>query len=141
MEKVRDMKKHVTVVGALHIGFAILGLIGALATFLSINFAQSFVTGEDIPVKVLTAIKIFVPGLIAVVSLLSIVGGIGLFSYKEWARILIIVMSAINCLNVPIGTAKGVYSIWALLQDETIRMFKGEDPYASGQEEITKRTN
>ncbi len=141
MEQVRDMKKHVTVVGALHIGFAILGLIGALATFLAVNFAQSFVTGEDIPVKVLTAIKIFVPGLIAVVSLLSIVGGIGLFSYKEWARILIIVMSAINCLNVPIGTAKGVYSIWALLQDETIRLFKGEDPYAAAQEEITKRTN
>jgi len=141
MEKVRDMKKHVTVVGALHIGFAILGLIGALAIFLSINFAQTFVTGEDIPVKVLTAIKIFIPGLIAVVSLLSIIGGIGLFSYSEWARILIIVMSAINCLNVPIGTAKGVYSIWALLQDETIRLFKGEDPYAAGKEEITKRTN
>ena len=141
MEKVRDMKKHVTVVGALHIGLAILGLIGALAIFLSINFAQTFVTGEDIPVKVLTAIKIFIPGLIAVVSLLSIIGGIGLFSYSEWARILIIVMSAINCLNVPIGTAKGVYSIWALLQDETIRLFKGEDPYAAGKEEITKRTN
>ena len=141
MEKVRDMKKHVTVVGALHIGFAILGLIGALATYLSINFAQSFVVGEDIPVRVLTAIKIFVPGLITVVSLLSIVGGIGLFSYKEWARILIIVMSAINCLNVPIGTAKGVYSIWALLQDETIRLFKGEDPYTAEKEEVPKRTN
>ena len=141
MEKVRDMKKHVTVVGALHIGFAILGLIGALATYLSINFAQSFVSGEDIPVRVLTAIKIFVPGLITVVSLLSIVGGIGLLSYKEWARILIIVMSAINCLNVPIGTAKGVYSIWALLQDETIRLFKGEDPYTSEKEEVPKRTN
>ena len=141
MEKVRDMKKHVTVVGALHIGFAILGLIGALATYLSINFSQSFVVGEDIPVRVLTAIKIFVPGLITVVSLLSIVGGIGLFSYKEWARILIIVMSAINCLNVPIGTAKGVYSIWALLQDETIRLFKGEDPYTAEKEEVPKRTN
>ncbi|MBN1386889.1 MAG: hypothetical protein JW965_00485 [Bacteroidales bacterium] len=141
MEKVRDMRKHVTVVGALHIGFAILGLIGAVVVFLSINFAESFVEGEDIPVRVLTAIKILLPGLIAVVSLLSIIGGIGLFSFREWARILIIVMSAINCLNVPIGTAKGVYSIWALLQDETIRLFKGEDPYAAGQEEVTKRTN
>lgn len=141
MEKVRDMRKHVTFVGALHIGLAILGLIGALLVFLAINFAQSFVEGEDIPVRVLTAVKVFLPGLIAVVSLLSIIGGIGLFSYRQWARILIIVMSAINCLNVPIGTAKGVYSIWALLQDETIRLFKGENPYEEGQEEITKRTN
>jgi len=141
MEKVRNMKKHVTVVGTLHIVFAVLGLVGALVAFLSINFAQSFVEGEDIPVKVLSLIKVFVPSIIAVVSVGSIIGGIGLFSYKEWARILIIVMSAINCLNVPIGTAKGVYSIWALLQDETIRLFKGEDPYAEGEEEITKRTN
>lgn len=141
MEKVRDMRKHVTFVGALHIGLAILGLIGALLVFLAINFAQSFVEGEDIPVRVLTAVKVFLPGLIAVVSLLSIIGGIGLLSYRQWARILIIVMSAINCLNVPIGTAKGVYSIWALLQDETIRLFKGENPYEEGQEEITKRTN
>ena len=141
MEKVRDMRKHVTVVGALHIGFAILGLVGALVVFLSINFAQSFVEGEEIPVRVLSAVKVFLPGLMAVVSLLSIIGGIGLFSYRQWARILVIVMSAINCLNVPIGTAKGVYSIWALLQDETIRLFKGEDPYAEGQNEITKRTN
>ena len=28
------MKKHVTVVGAIHIGFGILGLIGAVAYFL-----------------------------------------------------------------------------------------------------------
>ncbi|HCC71997.1 MAG TPA: hypothetical protein DEQ09_12735 [Bacteroidales bacterium] len=139
MEKVRNMKKHVTVVGTLHIVFAILGLIGALVVFMSINFAQSFVAGEDIPLKVLTAIKIFVPAMIALVSILSIVGGIGLFSYSEWARILIIVMSAINCLNVPIGTAKGVYSIWTLLQDETIRMFRGEEPI--GSDKVTTRTN
>lgn len=135
------MKKHVTVVGALHIGFAVLGLIGALAVFLSLNFAQSFVEGEEIPVRVLSAIKISVPALIGVVSLLSIIGGIGLFSYRQWARILIIVMSAINCLNVPIGTAKGVYSMWALLQDETIRLFRGEDPLEAGSTKVTDRTN
>ena len=131
MEKVRDMKKHVTVVGTLHIVFAVLGLLGALTIFLALNFAQSFVEGEDIPETVLTAIKIILPGIITVVSLLSIIGGIGLFSYRQWARILIIVMSAINCLNIPIGTAKGVYSIWALLQDETIALFRGEDPGAA----------
>ncbi|MEA1886425.1 MAG: hypothetical protein U9N72_04375 [Bacteroidota bacterium] len=126
MEKVRNMRKHVTVVGALHIGFGILGIVGALIVFFSINFAQSFVEGEEIAVAVLTAVKIFLPALIGLISLLSVIGAIWLFSYKEWARILIIVMSAINCLNVPVGTAKGVYSIWALVQDDTIELFRGE---------------
>ena len=139
MEKARDMRKHITVVGTLHIVFAILGLIGALVAYIAINYAQSFVQGEDIPMTVLSAVKILVPLLIIVVSLPSIIGGIGLFSYRQWARILIIVMSAINCLNVPIGTAKGVYSIWALLQDDTIKLFRGEEP--GQQEEVTTRTN
>ncbi|MFO7755897.1 MAG: hypothetical protein R6V34_07940 [Bacteroidales bacterium] len=124
MEKVRDMRKHVSLVAGLHIGFAVLGLVGALVIFLSINFAQSFVQGEDIAESVLYAIKIIIPVLIALVSIFSIVGGIGLLSYHEWARVLLIVVSAINCLNVPIGTAKGVYSMWALLQDDTIKLFR-----------------
>lgn len=126
MEQVRDMRKHVTVVGALHIGFGIIGIIGALIIFLSVDFAQSFVQGEEVAITVLTAVKIILPALIGVISLLSVIGAIWLFSYRDWARILIIVMSAINCLNVPIGTAKGVYSIWALVQDDTIKLFKGE---------------
>jgi len=131
MEKVRDMRKHVTVVGALHIGFAILGLVGALVVFFSVNFAQSFVEGEEIAITVLTAVKVFIPILIGLISVMSIIGGIGLFSYKEWARILVIVMSAINCLNVPIGTAKGVYSLWALLQDDTIKLFREKETVAA----------
>ncbi|MFO7853530.1 MAG: hypothetical protein ACQERS_08345 [Bacteroidota bacterium] len=126
MEKVRDMRKHVTIVGALHIGFGILGIIGAVIIFLSVNFAQSFVQGEEVAITVLTAVKIILPALIGVISLLSVIGAIWLFSYRDWARILIIVMSAINCLNVPIGTAKGVYSIWALVQDDTIELFRRE---------------
>ncbi|MDZ7739265.1 MAG: hypothetical protein U5K32_09445 [Bacteroidales bacterium] len=126
MEKVRDMRKHVSLVAGLHIGFAVLGLVVALIIFLSINFAQSFVQGEDIAETVLFAVKIIIPSLIALISIFSIVGGIGILSYREWARILLIVVSAINCLNVPIGTAKGVYSMWALLQDDTIKLFREE---------------
>lgn len=123
MEKARDMKKHVTVVGALHIGFGILGLIGAVIAFFALNFASSFVEGIEVAEEVMMALAIFVPILLSITSILSIVGGIGLFSYNQWARIMVIVLSALSCLNIPIGTAKGVYSMWALLQDETVALF------------------
>jgi len=97
------------------------------------------VHGEEVAELVLTAVKVILPALIAIISVLSVIGGIGLLSYREWSRILIIVMSAINCLNVPIGTAKGIYSIWALLQDETIRLFQGDEEGAGA--EVTKHTN
>lgn len=130
MEKVRDMKKHVSVVGILHIVFAVLGLFVAVLILFGISIALSYVQGDEMAVAVLRTVMISLTTVISVVSVLSIIGGIGLFSYAEWARVLIIIMSAINCLNIPIGTAKGVYSIWVLLQDETIRLFKREESVA-----------
>lgn len=127
METKRDMKKHVTFVGALHIGFGILGIIIAVAILLLLNFAMSFVEDVYVAEEVMLALSIFVPSLVGITSLLSIIGGIGLFGYHNWARILVIVMSALNCLNIPIGTVKGVYSIWALLQDETIALFNQKE--------------
>ena len=123
MEKKRDMKKHVTFVAALHIGFGVLGIIGTVIIFLILNFAQSFVTDVEVAEMVMVVLKVVIPLLVGLGAILGIIGGIGLFSYRRWARILIIILSAINCLNVPIGTAKGVYSIWTLLQDETIELF------------------
>jgi hypothetical protein len=45
-------------------------------------------------------------------------------SYLSWARYLIIVVAALGCLNIPIGTLKGVYSLWVLLQDDTVKLFE-----------------
>ncbi len=117
------MKKHVTVVAALHIGFGILGLIAALAVFFGIHFARGFVNGDDVGRMVLGFLSVSLPLLIGFMSTLGLVGGIGLLSYQSWARYLVIVVAALGCLNIPIGTLKGVYSLWVLLQDETIKLF------------------
>ena len=121
----RSMKQHVSFVGALHIGFGILGLLGALTVFIIFNFAQGFaeVEAEALASEILS----FLGGTISLVIMffasLGIIGGIGLLSYKPWARILVMIVSAVNCLNIPIGTAKGVYSIWVLMQKETMELF------------------
>jgi mannitol-specific phosphotransferase system IIBC component len=120
------MKKHVTVVGAIHIGFGILGLIGAIAVFFALNFAKGFVDNEEVPTLVLGFLSLSLPLLIGFMSTLGLVGGIGLLTYKGWARYLIIVVAALGCLNIPIGTLKGVYSLWVLLQDETVKLFENK---------------
>jgi O-antigen/teichoic acid export membrane protein len=118
------MKKHVTVVGAIQIGFAILGLIGAVAVFFALSFARSQVGDDEVAGTVLRLLSISLPVLIGFMSTLGLVGGIGLFSYQSWARYLVIVVSALGCLNIPIGTLKGVYALWVLLQDDTIKLFE-----------------
>ena len=122
--KESKMKKHVTVVGAIHIGFGIIGLMVALGLFFVFNFAKGMVGNEDVPQVVLGFLAISLPLLVGFMSTLGLVGGIGLLSHQAWARYLVIVVAALGCLNIPIGTLKGVYSLWVLLQDDTIALFE-----------------
>ncbi len=118
------MKQHVSFVGALHLGFGIIGLLVALAIYLTFHFVFEFVEQEPIAQTILSFVGSTLSLIILFFSALGIIGGAGLFTYKPWARILVMIVSAINCLNVPIGTAKGVYSIWVLMQPETIELFE-----------------
>jgi uncharacterized membrane protein (DUF2068 family) len=118
------MRKHVTVVGAIHIGFGVLGLIMALGLFFVFNFAKGMVGDDEVPTMVLSFLSISIPLLVGFMSTLGLIGGIGLLAYKPWARFLVIVVAALGCLNIPIGTLKGVYSLWVLLQDDTIKLFE-----------------
>ena len=117
------MKKHVTFVAALHIGFSIIGIFGAFALFFILRFAGSFVEDVDVANTVLHFVGIFLPFVILLVSIIGLAGGIGLMGYKKWARILVLIISAVDCLNIPLGTLVGVYSIWALMQDESVKLF------------------
>ena len=121
------MKQHVSFVGALHIGFGLLGLAGALAIFFGFQFLYEFVQDEPMAEKVLSYVGNTLALIIIFFSSLGIIGGIGLFSFRPWARILVMIVSAMNCLNVPVGTAKGIYSIWVLMQPETIELFEGNN--------------
>jgi hypothetical protein len=127
MEKQRNMKQHVSLVGALHIGFGILGLVGALAIYFGFHFVFQFVEDEPIAQDVISYIGNAIALFLLFFSSLGIIGGIGLFTYRPWSRILVMIVSAMNCLNVPVGTAKGVYSIWVLMQPESIELFDASE--------------
>ena len=124
MEIKRNMRQHVSFVGALHIGFGLLGVAGALAIFFGFQFLFELVEDEPIAQDVLSFVGNSIGLILLFFSSLGVIGGIGLFSYRPWARILVMIVSALNCLNVPVGTAKGIYSLWVLMQPETIELFE-----------------
>ncbi len=61
--------------------------------------------------------------LIAVLAVPGIIAGVGLLKYRPWARILTIVLSALQLFSVPIGTAVGIYGLWTMLNNETEQLF------------------
>ncbi len=73
----------------------------------------------------------FVPGLLhgigfalSAISLVGLIAGWGLLSWKSWARTLSIVLGALSLLNLPFGTALGIYTLWVLLPESSEREYQ-----------------
>ena len=71
-------------------------------------------------------VPMFVHGLLRIVGMLflasaaiGIAAGWGLLERQPWARMLAIVVAFVNLLDMPFGTALGVYTLWVLLPAES----------------------
>lgn len=120
------MRQHVTVVGMLHIGFGVLGILAAIIVVVALigpGLIVNHLEGDAEPLTILTIIAVSVSLFLVVISLPGIVGGVGLLRLQPWARYLVMVLGVLNLVNIPIGTATGVYTIWVLMQEETEQLF------------------
>ena len=113
----RDVEKHVTVLGWLHIGLNLFMLfIGLVVFFILIGAGLLSADGEAM--SILAVVGTVVLGIMVVISIPGIIAGWGLLKRKSWARILALVIGVLSLMNIPFGTILGVYTLWALLLHE-----------------------
>ena len=62
-------------------------------------------------------------GFFLLLSIPELIGGIGLLKRRGWARILVLIIGILDLINIPIGTAIGIYTIWVLLNEKTAQLF------------------
>lgn len=117
------MEKHINVVAALQIGLSIFNLILAFVIFTVLKVVGVAVDDAN-ATPILSLIADILAIVFIVISIPGILAGIGLYKRKEWARILTLILSIIEIFSFPIGTAIGIYSIWALIQPEAIAEFE-----------------
>ena len=123
------MQTHVKVLGVLYLVVSAFSLLAALFLILAIGSAAGIVSvaadSQDaaIAIPVLGIAGTALGVMLLVLALPGLLTGWGLLTYRPWARILGIVLSALNLLNIPIGTALGIYGLWVLLSGETERLF------------------
>ena len=124
------MQQHVSILGVLYIIFGVLGILAAIACLALFGGAAGIVrmvapndpdAAVAIPILGVVGVALFV--LISLLSIPGLVVGIGLTKFRRWSRIGGLVLSGINLLNFPIGTALGVYGFWVLLSKETEVVF------------------
>jgi len=113
------MKKHIQIVAALHIALGALSLLGAIAVFVVFGIAGTIVgsQGEHQAAGILGIIAVALGIFLAALALPGIIGGWALFTGRSWGRPFILVVGALHLLNIPLGTALGIYTFWALLHE------------------------
>ncbi len=125
------MQLHVKVLGVLYLAVSAFFLIGAMFLILAAGGAAGIVGAAAEPDDAAIAIPIIgIAGtalamFLTVFALPGLVTGYGLLQRKPWARIVGIVLSAINLINIPIGTVIGLYGLWVLLSKDTEPLFDG----------------
>jgi len=116
------MDSHIKVVAWIHIAFGAIGVLtgGLLGGFGMLAGVFSGEEGGLLAGGIVGLVGMF----IAALSIPSLLGGWGLLSYRPWARVLVIVLSILNLMNIPFGTMIGGYSLWVLLNEQTQRIFQ-----------------
>lgn len=124
------MKQHVSILGVLYIAFAVFGLLVAILVLALLGGAAgvaAMVAQEEpeaaVAAPILAILAILVCGLLVFLSIPGLAVGIGLVKFKAWARVLGLVLSAVNLLNFPVGTALGAYGLWVLLNKDSEALF------------------
>ncbi|HHS13242.1 MAG TPA: hypothetical protein ENN03_05675 [bacterium] len=117
------MEKHITLAGTLHIVLGVLTALTSLVVF-TLLLGAGILSGEEEAVFVLSIVAAAVSGFLILRAIPEIIGGIGLLKHKPWARILTLVVSCFQLAEIPVGTALGGYSLWVLLNDETVAIFE-----------------
>ncbi len=124
------MKDHIKVIGILWVIFGVFSLFLALLAFLFFFGVAEIPNVDDVGPGVLRIIGLIASSFLAIIGLPQIIGGLGLIQNKEWARILMLVVSFISLPHVPFGTFLGVYTMVVLFNRETVALFQGSKPSA-----------
>jgi putative Mn2+ efflux pump MntP len=111
--------------GAIH-GLTLLGLLGLVLIF---KFAS--VAGELISATwMIAGIIVFVVLLFAV-GLLPLLVGFGFAKRRQWVKPLSIAVAIISLVNIPIGTALGIYTIKFFRTEAGVKLYGGQARAAS----------
>jgi hypothetical protein len=55
---------------------------------------------------------------------IGIAAGAGLLTQQPWARMLAIIFGAVSLIDIPFGTAIGIYTLWVLLPAESEQEYR-----------------
>jgi hypothetical protein len=112
---------HLRLLGILWIALSAFRLVPGLILLTMVDHGMFRQNGA--PPFVTSLVEGIAAGLL-VLALAGILTGWGLLSRQPWARMLAIVVGAVSLIDMPLGTALGIYTFWTLLPAESEQQYQ-----------------
>ena len=116
------MDRHVKILGVLNMVYGIVGALAAIIALVNFGGFQGIYAAFNEDILGLVAMILVAFQLLIAVP--CVVAGNQVRKLQDWARVMLIIISAINVLNVPFGTLIGAYGLWTLMTPETDPLFQ-----------------
>ena len=120
------IEDHLKIVAYIRIGIGSLFLVVAVFLF-SLLAIPGIASGELKDMAILSVLGVALALLPLALAVPNLIGARGLIKRRRWARILVLIASVPELFAFPVGTATGIYTIWTLMQKETVQLFT-DDP-------------
>ena len=130
------MRLHLNILAALHLLLSLFGLLVACLILVSTVAAGAFLgmqSTPDVPGwtgMLVGGVGTIVAIVFGVLALPGIALAYGLYKRRPWARPLGFLLGILNLIHFPFGTIVGAYTIWAMMQSETVMLLDQRAAYA-----------
>ncbi|MGE5245527.1 MAG: hypothetical protein ACM3SQ_14990 [Betaproteobacteria bacterium] len=122
------MSSHVDFVGVLFVVWGVLTVLIGLST-LALGVGAAAIISSTSPASPhfaagLTAAVFIVFAVISIVwGVAHAVVGVPVRRHRPWARLVALMLASVDLLLLPYGTALGIYALWALLREDSRKLF------------------
>lgn len=108
------MDLHTRLVAWLHIAFGLIGAFFMLFATLAAGGAVALADAPDLP-GFLLGLGMTAVVVLTILALAQAASGWALLQGRSWARVAVIVFGVLGLLQIPLGTALGLYTLWVLV--------------------------
>jgi len=116
------VRTHIKIVGIVNLLYSAIGVLAAAGVLLGGIFS-SLATLNPIVLIVGTVTSAMIAIVIGAISVFGLIAGFALLNHQQWARYVILFVSALRLFRWPWGTLFGGYSLWVLMHDDTRHLF------------------
>lgn len=116
-------RRHLKLIGAFWIAYSVLGILVGIGCLIAGVVVMPAIAHRAEEALFVPYLLFGIGGVVLLKTLIGAAAGAALLQARPWARIVILIYSFLAILNVPFGTALGIYTLVVLLPEEGERYY------------------